>query len=377
MQTTEMGQMLQILNSPLGASLIPQLQQRENMVMDQSQADLASTVARTGVVQDENRRANEMQPYKLDQLKVGNEQTGLENETKRFDQGVKNLNGQEFYAKKDRDAESGKRIREAAESSRNLGMAASAVRELDGIPLGAPGERRAQVKKILTDNGLETLHPLVDHIQDETKIGAALMNVAKGAAEVSRQYMQEGLKVQGANERAGINAMSAERVALIRERASRYAADLRARASVGKDGKQKDPLLEQLAGIEIRKALAAETDEQRMFHEEAANKIMEFKRRGTASSTAVTNTIAPDGQGGVKFTPAPRNPSPEAPVTLPPKPGLPATQNPTAPTKANAEKLPVYTKEKPAQIKAQADYDKLRKGDVYVHPQTGKLMQKN
>ncbi len=229
MQTTDMSTMLQILQSPMGAALIPTLHDRENMVMDQSRATLADTISRTGINQDENARKAQMHPLEMDAKRVGTEGQVLQNDVRRFDANVKEIRGgaagEAFRADEKDDA------RKFLEGSKNIGMVAARLQIPEGAVM-APGQRRAMAERELRSAGLERMIP--DLPEDENQIGPQLKGVAEHLAKFSRQYVTSEMQATARSGDVDDTNASRERIALRRDKVMQDIAKMKAEAAAAK-----------------------------------------------------------------------------------------------------------------------------------------------
>lgn len=249
MQTTDASALLQIMQSPMGAALLPTMMNRENMVMDQSRATLQDTLARTQIAQNQDQRQAQMHPLDMESKRMGTEGQSLLNRGREFDLGVKEGLGQEHFQNKARQEmterdqmiieRSGKQFREVAGVVKNL-------------PEGPAGYRKAEAARLLNSVGLGRMVPSLQHIPDE-KIGETLDAMAESMASMSEKAYLQSLKNIGARDTANIRAEGGRDVARIRANASIVEANIRSavRASSDKlraEGKGDDPRLSNVQG---------------------------------------------------------------------------------------------------------------------------------
>lgn len=338
MQTTDAGTLLNILNSPIGGALLPTMAAREGMVMDQSRATLADTLARTGIAQDENRRANEMQPGRLQGQSLENIGKDLSNQDAKFKGSVRDTLGVDHYVQEAQNKLTADDLRIAEAGVKNFSTIAGVI---SGAP-DAPGARRAMAIEMIGKYKLPT--SMIDTINkmEESQIGPAFEKMAENAARLSRQNFMQDRKLENNLDMQGLKNLGAADVARINAQARVDAARIVAAAkrAAGGDTKAEKLNMEQYYVRARQNEQNAQNPEQKAYWAAVAEQVYKDIQNKPAAAGAVGTTLIPQGPGkspvlgpAPKVQPQPTAPLPERPAGVP----LPASQNPTAPTVANAQ----------------------------------------
>lgn len=360
MQTTDASTLLNILQSPMGAALLPTLANRESMVMDQSRATLADTVARTGIAQDENRRANEMQPGRLKGLDLENIGRDFSNQDAQFKKQVRDRLGEDFAVNQEKNKATIDDLKIAEAGHKNFSTIAAMVSESPD----APGARRQIATQLIQQYRLPPAMADVVSKMKEEKIGPAFEQIARKAAEFTRQAYVADVGAASRRDVAQIKSLSSAEVARIRADAQRDVARIVAETKrrAGGNPKAEKLSMEQLYSRLRQQEMSADTEEKREYYAAAAAQVYsDIQGKPAAAGAQGTALIPPapgSGRGPTLGTQPKVEPRPTAP--MPPRPaGLPASQNPTAPTVANAQ----------ARAAAQSSGNTRYK----FNPQTGKI----
>lgn len=242
MQTTDMGSLLKILESPMGAGLLPMVHSRENLMMDQNKASLQDTIARTQLAQQEEMRKQQMHPLQMERETAATRGQVLTNQDNEFKGGVRDALGQGHYVAAERGKVTANDVRIASEASRLFTNAAGTI---SAMPKMAPGMMRAEAIRILKANKQDALIPTVEQMPEEM-IGPTLKQMAEATAGLSRQAFVENIKQEGATARttatnenrliiAGDKNRTIENIARIRAEVQKSVAA--ARASGGRTDK--------------------------------------------------------------------------------------------------------------------------------------------
>lgn len=330
--------MLQILQSPMGAALIPQMHQRENLIMDRGNADLQEVISRTGIAQDENRRAADMHPLRLQGTRLDNEGKELGNADARFKGQVRDTLGVDHAVRKEQNAATLDDLKIAEAGMKNFSTIAGII---DGSP-DAPGARRALAIEMVGKYKLPS--SMIDTLSQmpEEQIGPTFRAMAENAAKFTRQaYIADQANATRRDIAQQKNLTDIE-IAKIRADAQRDAARMVAEAKKRSGGNPREEKysMEQLySKWRMIESDPNASEEMRAYAGMVAQRVYEDIQGKPATAGAVGTTLQDQGPGkSPKLGTAPRNPPrPTAPLPSPP---LPASQNPTAPTKANAAKLP-------------------------------------
>ena len=326
MQTTDMATMLQILQSPMGAALIPTMQSRENVVMDQSRATLADTISRTGINQDENARKAQMHPLDMASRQAETQGRQILNDKGTFDASVREIRGGAAGAAfRAEDDEEFKRVQE---SGKQLATVAAQLQVPKGAVV-APGQLRTNAEAVLKANRLEHLIPTLP--QDETQIAPAMAAMAEHVAKFSRQFITQEAAIAGRAADTAVRTKSAEEVARIRIKGMAEIARIKAeaaaaKASAGKAGGGGDKNVMKNSTIvaiytdNATKALQKDPpdeEEAAMWTKraEAAAAAIKYKKPAGGPTKTVT-TIGRDANGNIVETKrtVPDNDDPETPV---------------------------------------------------------------
>lgn len=334
MQTTDAATLLQILQAPAGAALLPMLNDRERMVMDQSNANLQDTLSRTGINQDENRRANERQPLTLAQLQAQTEGQTLQNQGTRFDQGVKTGLGQDFYVDQAKQGAAKSDAAILAEGAKNAPAIAAAVRA------AGPAAKTTAMEMLKRFKFPQALIDQVEQEQDPQQVIKNMDAFAESIAKMSRQYIQQDAQLGSKERIATARNLTDVQIANIRAKAQQDVAAFKAKLKSSGGTKPVKESMENLYTDLRRKEMSAGTDEEKEYYAAAAAEVAKDMQNKPAAAGANVPSIVtgPDGRPTIGQVPRVTG-RPVAP--MPPRPsGLPATQNPTAPTNANAARLP-------------------------------------
>ncbi len=360
MQTTDASTLLNILQSPMGAALLPTLANRESMVMDQSRATLADTVARTGIAQDENRRANEMQPGRVKGLDLENIGRNLTNKDAQFKEQVRDRLGVDFAVNQEKNKATIDDLKIAEAGHKNFSTIAAMVSQAPD----APGARRQIATQLIQQYRLPPAMADVVSKMEEGQIGPAFEQMARKAAEFTRQAYVADVGAASRRDVAQIKSLSSAEVARIRADAQRDVARIVAETKrrAGGNPKAEKLSMEQLYSRLRQQEMSADTEEKREYYAAAAAQVYsDIQGKPAAAGAQGTALIPPapgSGRGPTLGTQPKVEPRPTAP--MPPRPaGLPASQNPTAPTVANAQ----------AKAAAQSSGNTRYK----FNPQTGKI----
>ena len=360
MQTTDASTLLNIMQSPMGAALLPTLANREAMVMGQSRATLQDTLARTGIAQDENRRANEMQPGRVKGLDLENIGRDLSNQDAQFKGQVRDKLGIDFAVNEQKNKATLDDLKIAEAGHKNFSTIAAMVSQAPD----APGARRQIATQLIQQYKLPPAMVDVVSKMDEGQIGPSFEQMARKAAEFTRQaYVADS--TNASRERvAEARNLSAERIAQIKAQAQRDVARMIAatKQRAGGNAREEKYSMEQLYSRYREAEMNAQTPEQKEYYAAAAAQVYsDIQGKPAAAGAQGTALIPPapgSGRGPTLGTQPKVEPRPTAP--MPPRPaGLPASQNPTAPTVANAQ----------AKAAAQSSGNTRYK----FNPQTGKI----
>ena len=338
MQTTDASTLLNILQSPMGAALLPTLANRESMVMDQSRATLADTLARTGIAQDENKRANEMQPGRVKGLDLENISKNLSNQDLKFKGQVRDSLGVDFAVKQEQNKATVDDLKIAEAGHKNFSTIAAMVSQAPD----APGARRQIATQLIQQYRLPPAMADVVSKMEEGQIGPAFEQMARKAAEFTRQAYVADSTNASRERMADKKNLTSVQVAEIRAKAQRDVAQIMAEAKrrAGGDSKQEKLNMEQLYSRLRQQEMSASTEEEKEYYAHAARRVYDDIQGKPAGAGAVGTGLIPPTQPGRGPTlgPVPKvQPRPSEP--MPPRPaGLPASQNPTAPTVANAQR---------------------------------------
>ncbi len=192
--------MLQILQSPMGAALLPQMHARENLVMDRGNADLQAVITRTANDADENRRRNEMQPHDIAAKQATTTGVGLDNTRKSNDLGVfdarggvagaaKRANETDEYEQKKRDFEI-------------FDKGLKGFRDTAGLVKVAPiGQKRAVAVDTMKRSGMpDSVIQAISQLPEE-QIDAELAKAVAQMNENAPKFAIQGLKEDRADGR--------------------------------------------------------------------------------------------------------------------------------------------------------------------------------
>lgn len=239
--------MLQILQSPMGAALIPQMNARENAIMDRSAADLQAVITRTASEADQNRRANEMQPYDIAQKKVTTAGVRLDNSHKQNVLDEYSLRGgaQGAATRTNDDRADEQKKRDFDIYKKGLDTFRDAGSIVGMAPVGS--KRQAAIDLFKRAQMPDSVIAAIQNMPEE-RIDAEIQATIKRMNEAAPRFSIADLKEDNANARtaATINGrLDAERIkqqtAMALGQIKKDIAALRARG-----GTKKDPTLNQL-----------------------------------------------------------------------------------------------------------------------------------
>lgn len=240
--------MLQILQSPMGAALIPQMNARENAIMDRSAADLQAVITRTASEADQNRRANEMQPYDIAQKKVTTAGVGLDNSRKQNVLDEYGLSGgaQGAATRADEDRADEQKKRDFEIYKKGLDTFRDAGSIVGMAPVGS--KRQTAIDLFKRAQMPDSVISAIQNMPEE-RIDAEIQATIKRMNEAAPRFSIADLKEDNANARtaATINGrLDAERIKQQTAMAlGQMKKDIAALKS-GSRGTKKDPTLNQL-----------------------------------------------------------------------------------------------------------------------------------
>lgn len=336
MQPVDPSQLLNVLQSPMGAAMLPQLAQQNGLAMDQGRASLADTIARTGIAQDSNRRSNEMHPLEMDSRRVTNEGQVLRNKDNQFDLGVKETLGQDHYVKAAQNKLSADDMKIAEAGMKQFSSIAGII---DQLPKdSAPGMRRQVAGDLLKQYRLPpSMIDMVNKMPEE-QLSETFRGMAEQAGKLSRQYLQAD-RAADAKETVGAgNNATSIRVAEINAKAKTDAAALIAAAK--RSASSTKPLqqsMEQLYSMARRNEISAQSpDEKAYWAGVAAEVAADMQNKPAAAGATAPTIVTRDGKPRIEQAPKVQ---PRPVGELPARPaGMPAPN--MAPTKENAARLP-------------------------------------
>ena len=190
--------MLKILQSPMGAALIPQMHQRENMVMDTAQAGLQETLGRTANAADQNRRANEMHPLEMDSKGVSTQGQRLVNQGRQNDLTEYESRGGPAGAAVRADEED-----DYKKLKRTFDVVGPAAEYIKRVPIG---QKRNAAAEIFSRGGLPK--SVLDALQNlpEEQVDAEVDALAKGVMNALPKVAMANTAADAKRDVAGINA---------------------------------------------------------------------------------------------------------------------------------------------------------------------------
>jgi len=243
----------------MGAALIPQMHQRENMVMDTAQAGLQETLGRTANAADQNRRLNEMQPYDIAQKKATTEGDTLNNRAKNNDLGVFDARGGVAGAAKRDDKKDEYEQKKRDFEIFNNGL--KGFRDTAGlVKVASIGGKRAVAVETMTRIGMpERVIAAIQNLPEE-QIDAKLQEAIDQMNQNAPKFAIQGLKEEGANTRAATAVQGRLDNTALKGQIDLQIAQIKAAASAAKTGAggaKKDPNLSVLLAGYAEKATAA------------------------------------------------------------------------------------------------------------------------
>lgn len=222
--------MLQILQSPMGAALIPQMNARENAIMDRSAADLQAVITRTASEADQNRRANEMQPYDIAQKKVTTAGVGLDNSHKQNvldEYGLRGgAQGAATRADKDRADEQKKRDFEIYKKGLDTFRDAGSI--VGMAPVGS--KRQTAIDLFKRAQMPDSVISAIQNMPEE-RIDAEIQATIKRMNEAAPKFSIADLREQGQDRRTAATISGRLDVERIKQEGAYAVAQLRARAT--------------------------------------------------------------------------------------------------------------------------------------------------
>lgn len=225
-----LAQMLQVLQSPMGAALIPTMWDREKLVQDRSKADLASVVARTAIEQQRDQRDQQMHPLAMEARRTATEGQALANEGTQFDLGVKQRLGPEFYEQNARTKASSDELEKLSKASRNFATIAAQLQRPEGT-VEAPGAVRQRAVDLARQYQLPHLIPQIEQFPDEAQIPKLFDTMARAVSTYSTQYVSAERAAEGRLRTTELTNRSREEVARIQAQARQVAAKIRQAAA--------------------------------------------------------------------------------------------------------------------------------------------------
>lgn len=293
--------MLQVLQTPAGATLVPTMMEREQLVQDRSRADLGQVLQQTENLRDSNRRTNETHPLTLEGLRLGNEEKGLGNASKRFDNQVRDTLGTDFYVQEKKDAALDNdftRFERGVKQFRDLaGMASS-------MP---PGMRQKAAAMLLQRSGMPDLAAQVGQIPDE-QIPEFLNGAVKRMNENALKYVTTDMTTTTSRQNTidnnktrlslgELKAVTQSNIARMMAEAKRYAADKRAISVNGSKPMNLSQYMTYL-GQRMEQAAGRGDQEEVEFLNNHGKQIMEMYRAKpeSAPTDKITDIqVLPDG----------------------------------------------------------------------------------
>lgn len=340
MQPVDPSQLLKVLESPMGAAMLPQLAQQQGMAMDQGRAALADTIARTGIAQDGNRRSNEMHPLEMDSRRTQTAGQELENQGRQFTQGVKDKLGQDHFVKEAQLKLSADQQKQAQDLQKGFAGTAAIVK---GLPADSPPGLRRQAA-VEAAKRMQLDPAVIDSISKwpEETIGPRLYEMAEDMAKLSRQAVQENIKQDGALSREfmrGEYGLRRQEVANDGKlKAAAIAAAARIKSAGGKDPKNFKTFEEAsvyYSGLAFRLPPGPQRDDAEIAATYYANQVDTKPPTSGATQSTIGNV-----NGKPAIVQQSKNlPPPGLPKTSAPLPDRNPAQN-AAPTKENAAKIP-------------------------------------
>lgn len=338
MQTPGLDELLKIMQTPGGATLLPMVHERNNLMMDQGRASLQDTMTRTQVARDENARASQMQPYKLQEIMGQNQGRTLTNDDLAFKKQVRDKLGVDFYAKNEQDKTEKDDLGLIKQGLDNFPSLAAVI---ENAP-AAPGARRQ-----MAIEGLKSLRmppAVIEAFQNapEDQIAPTMRQIARQIAENSRQYITSSATNASRETIAAGRNLTSEKIAQIQAQVKLDVARIKAQVEAfkaGSGGKERPLNLDQLAARYFQLAEQSQSEEERAYNYAMAREVSALARDRTASSTQTAPSIVPKPGGGMTIEPRPKAPRAVEPG-IPPKPSASSM----FPSKENSERLPQQPK---------------------------------
>jgi hypothetical protein len=341
----------------MGGALIGTLSNRENMVMDQSRAQLAETLSQTQRQQDENTRKQAMHPLEMQSKQLGNQGLETRNADNQFDLGVKQKLGPEHFIKEAQDKLTKGDQDKLKADGENFRTMASMLGSGEGA---APGQIRAHTIQMMKHYKMDHLIPRVEAMQDEKQIIKEIQGMAGMLNQLSRPYAVESLKQDGSNYRAELKSLTDIEKIQIKAQADKDVAAMKAKLSAGGKKVTKETL-QNMYTRTLSESMTEKDPQRKAYLEAVADKLLKDMQELPAAAGAQASGIVTGPNGRPTIGQVPRV-QPREPTPMPPQPAGPAGN--MFPSPANAAALG----KGPPQVRNQAEYDALPKGTKYIRP---------